>query len=247
MKSRKINSRLIVNSIGVFLILLGIVLFILTILLKDPTFTEKYEETLLWLSEFEEDVASIPNKGLVIIAILLLYVAKSVLPVPTPVVCVIAGMVFQTPFAVIINSCGFILTLTIKYVWGKHLGSGVIYKILHRYENVRPILEGDTIAKDGLLAVFRFIPIVPINTVSQIYGAMDYDYYKFIFLSVVGFLPRIVSYSLAGSHVYNPFSFAFSLPLIILFIITGFAMLGINGVIAFILRNKKLSHKDVQQ
>ena len=60
---------------------------------------------------------------------------------------------------------------------------------------------------------------------------MEYDYYKYIFLSVLGFLPRIISYSMVGRHVYNPFSLAFMLPLVIIFMISGFAIIGVNGFI----------------
>ncbi|MBR0541055.1 MAG: VTT domain-containing protein [Clostridia bacterium] len=231
MQRRTMNRRRLMNFTGVLLIIVALALLALTMLMQVQQFAVRYDSFLQMLADFEDSVAAIPDKGVVILAILLLYLAKSVIPIPTSAVCVIAGMVFQTPLAVIINVVGYIGLITIKYFWGKRLGSGFIYKALCKYENIERILTSDAAAKDGLLAAFRVIPVCPINTISQIYGAMEYDYYKYIFLSVLGFLPRIISYSMVGRHVYNPFSLAFMLPLVIIFMISGFAIIGVNGFI----------------
>ena len=212
MQRRTMNRKRLMNFTGVLLIIVALALLALTMLMQVQQFAVRYDSFLQMLADFEDSVAAIPDKGVVILAILLLYLAKSVIPIPTSAVCVIAGMVFQTPLAVIINVVGYIGLITIKYFWGKRLGSGFIYKALCKYENIERILTSDAAAKDGLLAAFRVIPVCPINTISQIYGAMEYDYYKYIFLSVLGFLPRIISYSMVGRHVYNPFSLAFMLP-----------------------------------
>ena len=231
MQRRTMNRKRLLNFTGVLLIIVALALLALTMLMQVQQFAVRYDSFLQMLADFEDSVAAIPDKGVVILAILLLYLAKSVIPIPTSAVCVIAGMVFQTPLAVIINVVGYIGLITIKYFWGKRLGSGFIYKALCKYENIERILTSDAAAKDGLLAAFRVIPVCPINTVSQIYGAMEYDYYKYIFLSILGFLPRIISYSMVGRHVYNPFSLAFMLPLVIIFMISGFAIIGVNGFI----------------
>ncbi len=231
MQRRTMNRKRLLNFMGVLLIIIALALLALTMLMQVQQFAVRYDSFLQMLADFEDSVAAIPDKGVVILAILLLYLAKSVIPIPTSAVCVIAGMVFQTPLAVIINVVGYIGLITIKYFWGKRLGSGFIYKALCKYENIERILTSDAAAKDGLLAAFRVIPVCPINTISQIYGAMEYDYYKYIFLSVLGFLPRIISYSMVGRHVYNPFSLAFMLPLVIIFMISGFAIIGVNGFI----------------
>ncbi len=208
--------------------------------MKIQQFAVRYEAFLTMLDDFEDAVASIPNKGLVILAIILIYLAKSVIPIPTSAVCVIAGMVFPTPFAVIINIAGYVVLITIKYIWGKHLGRGYVYKILRRYENIQQMMDSDAKFKDGLLFGLRVVPNIPINTVSQVYGAMNFNYYKFIALSVLGFLPRIISYSMVGRHVYNPFSLGFMLPIVIMFVISGVAIIGVNGFIE--IHNKRIKN-----
>lgn len=227
------NRKLLMNFLGVLLIILGFALLALTLLMQIQQFSVRYEEFLEMLSGFEKAVVSIPNKGLIIAAILLIYMAKSLIPIPTSAVCVIAGMVFPTPVAVIINILGFGGLTTVKYAWGKHLGSGIIYKLLCRYDNIQRILESNTSAKDVLLVGFRVVPVVPINTISQIYGAMDFNFVRYIILSLIGFMPRIISYAMVGRHVYNPFSLAFMLPLVIMFELSGVAIIAVNAFIEF--------------
>lgn len=238
MKRKTVNRKKLLNFLGVFLIILALALLALTMLMQVQRFAVRYEEFLQMLSDFEDSIAAIPNKGLVIIVILLIYIAKAFLPIPISAMCVIAGMVFETAYAVVINIAGFILLVTIKYLWGRHLGGGMVHKFLYSYDNVKNIIEYDSKAKDGLLVGFRLVPVMPINTVSQFYGAMNYGYYKYVALSILGFLPRIISYSMVGRHVYNPFSLAFMLPLVIIFAISGFAMIGINAFIDFYNNNK---------
>lgn len=233
MQTRTMNRKLLLNFLGVVMIILGFALLALTLLMQIQQFSVRYEEFLKILSDFEDAVIAIPNKGLMIIAILLIYMAKGLIPIPTSAVCVIAGMVFPTPIAVIINIAGFIGLTSVKYAWGKHLGSGIIYKLLCRYENIQRVLESDTSAKDVLLVGFRLVPVVPINTISQIYGAMDFSFLKYTLLSAVGFLPRIISYAMVGHHVYNPFSLAFMLPLVIICELSGVAIIAVNAFIEF--------------
>ena len=160
------------------------------------------------------------------------------IPLPITAVCVIAGMVFPTPIAVAVNFAGMTLLMTIKFYWGKHLGGGTIHKILTRYDNVRRMMESGKRSTDWILVLFRLVPYFPINSISQLYGALEYDYWKFILLSLLGFTPKIISYSMIGRHVYNPFSLAFMLPIVIIFTISGVSILAVNKFIDIVANNK---------
>jgi uncharacterized membrane protein YdjX (TVP38/TMEM64 family) len=236
---KRINRRALLNFLGVTLIIIAVALLALTGLMQVQQFAERYDEVLKILSDFEDAVAAIQIKGLVVIAILLIYLSKSVIPIPISAVCVIAGMVFPTYVAALINIAGFIILLTVKYFWGKHLGGGFVHKILSRYETFDAIFLSEFSEKGGLLVTLRLVPNIPINTVSQVYGAMNYDFYKYIFFSLLGFMPKIISYSMVGRHVYNPFSLAFMLPLVIVFTISGLATLGINAFIDLYINSAK--------
>lgn len=231
------------------LLILAVVLFCLALLFQDPTFVAHYDDIMNRLAEFEYAVATLPYRGLVIVAILLIYLSKSVFPLPISAICVIAGMAFPTPYAVLINIVGFSLLCIIKYFWGKHIGGGLIHKLLLKNEDIERILEkADNKAKGGLLVGFRLVPSFPINTISQVYGAMGYDLKTYLLLSVAGFFPKLVSYSFIGRNVYDPFSMAFIMPFVILFTISGLSLFGVNQMVEIYINNfKNKESKEKQQ
>ena len=235
MTDRELTRRKLLNILACVLLILAVALLVLTFLMQINDVSSAYDEVLERLAEFEAAVASIPSKFLVIF---LIYIGKVLIPLPITAVCVIAGMVFPTPIAVAVNFAGMTLLMTIKFYWGKHLGGGTIHKILTRYDNVRRMMESGKRSTDWILVLFRLVPYFPINSISQLYGALEYDYWKFILLSLLGFTPKIISYSMIGRHVYNPFSLAFMLPIVIIFTISGVSILAVNKFIDIVVNNK---------
>lgn len=244
----KVNRKKLLNILGGILLILAVVLFCVALLFQEPTFVEHYDEIMNRLAEFEYAVATLPYRGLVIVAILLIYLSKSVFPMPISAICVIAGMAFPMPYAVLINIVGFSLLCVIKYFWGKHIGGGLVHKLLLKNEDIERILEkADDKAKGGLLVGFRMVPSFPINTISQVYGAMGYDLKTYLLLSVAGFLPKLISYSFIGRNVYNPFSMAFILPFVILFTISGLSLFGVNQMIDIYNNNFKNNNNHIKK
>jgi uncharacterized membrane protein YdjX (TVP38/TMEM64 family) len=72
------------------------------------------------------------------------------------------------------------------------------------------------------------VPSFPVNPVSQIYGAMGFDYADFVLISLLGFLPKIISYTIVGQNALRPLSAPFLIPLIIIFTLSGVSTIGIN-------------------
>ena len=121
-RKRLTRSRLL-DFLGVTLLVLAVALFCAALLFQDPEFLARYDDLMQRLAEFEYAVATLPYRGLVVVVILLLFLAKAVIPLPISAVCVIAGMAFRTPIAILINAAGYLLLTAIKYFWGKHLGA----------------------------------------------------------------------------------------------------------------------------
>ncbi len=239
-RKRLTRSRLL-DFLGVTLLILAVVLFCAALLFQDPDFLARYDDLMRRLAEFEYAVATLPYRGLVVVVILLLFLAKAVIPLPISAVCVIAGMVFRTPIAILINAAGYMLLASIKYAWGKHVGGGLLHKMLIRYENVERILNNaDTRTKSVLLLGLRLVPCSPMNTISQVYGALRFDRRRYLVLSLLGFLPKLLSYSFVGRHVYDPFSMAFILPIVLLLMVSGVSLLVVNRILAFYNSRMKL-------
>lgn len=244
---KKVNRRVLLNVLGTILVILSVALFIVAMLFRDPVFVSHYEDLMRRLAEFEYAVASLPYKWQFLLAIFSIFLLKAIVPIPIPIsaLCLISGMALPMPMAILVNIMGFWILITVKYIWGKHLGGGWIHKFLMRYEDVNKILNADRKANALLLVVFRLVPSFPVSTISKLYGAMKYDYVRFVLLSLVGYIPKLISYSVIGRNVYNPFSMAFMLPIVLVLLLSGISLFAINGLIQFY--NKKLKNKEKAQ
>lgn len=239
LRKKKWTRKRVMNLIGVILIIIGAVLLLLAILFGIDGFTEKVRAIQMKLNEFENYVASLPNKWLVIVAVLVLFCLKAFLPIPIPTICLISGIVFPSQVSFIINVVGISILLTIKFFWGKRFGPGAVSKLYKKNEAVTNVLE----SKEGrgnpwLLFGLRLVPYAPLNMVSQIYGSMNCEYDLFMIISLLGFLPKLLTYTLIGQNVFNPFSLAFILPIVILFFISGVSLIGFNLLLDAIQKQK---------
>lgn len=236
---RKISRKKIINIIGIALIITALVLLVLAILFRIDGFTERVREIQAKLSEFEILVASLPDKWLVLVAIFLLFAVKTFVPIPLPTICLIAGIVYPSQWSFIINLVGVSILLTTKYFMGKRFGGGAVEKLYNKNDTVKSILE----TKQGngnpwLLFGLRITPYFPINMVSQVYGSMNCEYDKYLMVSLLGFLPKILSYTIIGQNVFDPFSLSFILPIIILLMISGISLISFNMILEYIQKPK---------
>ena len=108
---------------------------------------------------------------------------------------------------------------------------------------MREILEAKGALSPVLLFVFRLVPSFPINTISQLYGSMEYTYWKYILISLAGFAPKLLSYSFIGRNVYDPLSWSFILPIVVLLVLSGLSILLLNWSLELIEQRRKRGGK----
>lgn len=233
----KKNGRFHLNSItvgGMVLIGVAVFLFCLSGFFKLPHVKLWYEQYDHIMIELEQRIVHMPNKLWVFIIIMALFALKALLPFPIyPIsfLCVVTSVVFSTPLSLAINTLGLVLLFTVKYFWGKRLGSGFAGRILPRYKKAWGIVEHNGNGNPWLLVGLRVIPVFPINAVSGLYGSLGFDYRKFILLSVLGFVPKLTFYTIIGRNVFDPFSSAFILPIAILILFSGVSMICVNMIV----------------
>lgn len=207
------------------------VLIIWSFVSKINFLEETYKEYIFWLSELEYKIGSIRNKWLLALVVMLLYFIKSAFPFyPVSIICVASAMVFDLPECLCLNIAGAALLLSVRYATGINDGGGKTHRFIKKHRFIRNLLESEGTGNSWLLFLFRLLPVFPVNTVSRLYGAMRFPFFKYIFISVSGFLPKTVSYIVIGRNVFNPFSLRFSLPLIVLTALTGTALLMMRAV-----------------
>ena len=203
------------------------------------------EEIQRWYAGYEEmlyklDMAilSIGTESYIIFIIIALYAIKCFVPVVSvSAICVLTGMVFPTVPALIVNAVGVFFMMTVKYKIGRNYTGGRAMGILAKNEVFRKLFRYRGKGKAWLLFVFRLIPTFPINTISQIYGSMKFDYKKFAIISMLGYAPKLLSYTFIGVYAFDPLSVKFFIPIIVLLVISGVTVLSINKIINYLEKN----------
>ena len=239
MDKKLYRQKAMVEFVGCILLVLGVACFFLLILSSTEKFQIWYTKILHELVLIEYRVTSIDKKWIFAIVVLLLFALRSVVPLFTlSTLCVITSVVLPHHAALIINFVGISILLTIKYEVGKRISGGNAWRIVKINDDIRKLFEQKGTGNPWILLVSRIVPAFPFNAVSQIYGTMNFEYKRFLVISLLGFAPRLVSYTLIGSNAFDPFSASFLLPLIIVLLLSGISLLGLGGIIRFIVRIK---------
>lgn len=219
----------LINWIGALLLVVAGVLIGLLFFMNSPELQEGYEIYMEQIAQVEDYVLNLQRIELILLAVVLLYALKGIIPFfPISMMCFITGAVLPMYMSFAVNIAGLVILMSIKYWWGRRLGGGQVQRLLKLQPDIRAFLEHDRKSKPWLLFVFRLVPTFPINPVSQIYGAMGFDYIDYVLISLLGFLPRLVGYIIIGHNSFNPLSIPFLIPLIITFTLSGISLIGIN-------------------
>ncbi len=212
--------------------IIALALIVLLRVLQIDRVSEWYSKYTGTLMSFEQHIENMDNRWLAVLVIELNFLVKAIVPwIPISCICVVSGVIFKWYIALFINVSGLIMLFTIRYYWGKHLGGGNAQKLLSKYEKAYAFVDNEKIGGPLVLFGFRLMPCLPINSISQIYGSMGYDYWKYILISLVGFAYKLFSYTIIGRNVYDPLSAKFIVPLIPLFLISSVVLLILNGAI----------------
>lgn len=228
------NSR-VLKMLSIICFALAIGLVVIMTLLSDPRILKKLTEINEFFYEIEMFIAKF-DKFMAVAIILFFFIIKSVFPIiPFSVLFIGTGLVFSAPVAVCINAAGFGLLAGIKFLWGRRFGGGGAHKIVSRFDAVSDFMDFEGKGNKWMLVLLRFVPFVPVSAVSRAYGATDMRFTPFVIYSVIGFLPRLISWSVIGVNMTQPFTASFITPVIILLMISGVSLL----VLDFLFRFKK--------
>lgn len=192
---------------------------------------EKYFQYIHWLEDFERQIAAIGDRWLMVLVVWLLYFIKTGLPLyPVSIICVASALVFNTPKALIVNVVGLAMMFTVKYIMGTNMVESSLW-LIHKSTVVTRIFECGDKGNPWVLVIFRLLPCMPDNAVSQVYGAMNFPYPKYMLISVVAYLPKLISYIMIGRSVWNPFSLTLSIPLLVLTVVSGGTLLAMSKLL----------------
>lgn len=226
--------------IALVLIALSIILLIWTIIAQNEAIKMQYAELQAKLTEWELLIASLENRWLLILVLLLLYALKAFIAIiPLSALFVISGMVFEVQYATAINIVGVAILLSIKFMLGNKFGGGSASKVISRFRLSREFMDLEGEGNSWMLFIARLVPFVSVNMVSKIYGASEMKYDKFLLLSLLGLSPRILSFSVLGNNVFDPFSVGFLVPIIVMLFLSGVSLLILDFALGLFGRRKR--------
>mgnify|MGYP002464220401 FL=1 len=235
----------IMNAAGIALLISAAAVSVVVYLLR-------YDQLWLWykvyqekLLEAEQFIQSLGISWKFVLTMLIVFLVRTFIPfLAVSAICVLTGAVLPSYWALIVNSLGIIIMMSIKYFEGMKFGSGNAWKIISKNERARKIIESSGKVNKALLFALRLIPGFPLGSVSRIYGSLRFPYWRFILLSAAGFAPKLLSYTFMGTNVFDPLSSAFLVPLMIVLTISGASLLCVNLIWLLVEKSVSSSKKN---
>lgn len=223
---------------------IALCLTILTRIFQEPEFIEWYNTYTDLLLSFELWIQTYGATFFAVCIILLNFAIKAVIVwFPIPCMCVASAVLFKWYWAILINVLGLIILFSIRYFFGKYKGGGNAEKILEKYDVAHTFIDESKLGSTIVLFMFRLIPFMPINAVSQLYGTTEIKYKQYLTVSIFGFAYKLISYTIIGRNVFDPLSISFVLPFILLRLFSGVVLMGLNGVVSITKLGKNIFKK----
>ncbi|MGN1315610.1 MAG: TVP38/TMEM64 family protein [Acutalibacteraceae bacterium] len=215
----------ILRRMGVGCFICSILVIFAMYLTSLPQIRVQLSEINAWFTRIELFIAQYDKLDAVAV-ILFFFLVKTFLGfIPFSVLFIGTGLVFSPTIAVLINVIGYSMLILIKFLWGRRFGGGGVHKLLLKSDSLTAFMDFHGKGNKWMLVVLRFVPAAPVGTVSRAYGATDMKIIPFLILSNIGFLPRLIMWSIIGCNVFDPFTPSFLTPLAVLLAISGISLL----------------------
>ena len=233
---------------GVACFIAAAAFIVIGILLKFDSVYDRYAQYLVALEELERKVAALQTRWLIIIVIFLLYLLRSLSAIyPFTILFIISAMVFSPIDSFVINTLGMALTFAVRYYTGMEMGEGYWNKVLKRHPTINSLFEAKGRGNPVVLFALRIVPFCPLNTISQLYGTIEFPFWRYMLLSTVAIMPRLITYSFIGKSVYDPLSSNFIIPLIVLLVFTGGTLFFVRTMLAVTFRVTRKGKKQAEE
>lgn len=151
-----------------------------------------------------------------IVSLMFLFAIKSLtIVIPLPSLYVASGILFSPLKAVLVSYLGLAITLTIPFILGRWSGVEEMEYIKKKYPKIEKVIEMQE--RNEFLASFviRLIGWFPCDVLSFYFGACKTNYLKYITSALLGCSIGVITNTLLGDVILNPFSWQFIVLLLI--------------------------------
>ena len=152
------------------------------------------------------------NVVLAVIMLLLFFGLKSLtIVLPLSILYLASGILFSPVAAVFISTVGLSVSITIPYCLGKCSGKQITEEIFQKYPKAKKLSEYQKQNTFFTCFITRIVGFLPGDIVSLYFGACDVNYLIYLVAGISGSLLSIVTTTLLGEKLNNPFSIEFVL------------------------------------
>ncbi len=125
---------------------------------------------------------------------------------PIAVLNVLGGFLFEPNHALIINSIGVLVELTIPYWIGRTSGTNFVDKLCQKHSKLAEII-GESSDNNFFMSFFlRVISCLPGDVVGMYFGASKVAFWTYLLGSFLGTLPGTIAKTLIGMSITDPTS-----------------------------------------
>lgn len=149
-----------------------------------------------------------PENKILAAGILLAFFALKSLTIvfPLSILYLACGVLFQPPTAVLISTLGLAIAITIPYVIGRYSGKQTVQEICRKYPKAAQVAKYQETNTFFACFITRIVGFLPGDVVSLYFGACAASYPVYLTAGVSGSLLSIVTTTLLGEQINNPFS-----------------------------------------
>lgn len=167
------------------------------------------------------------NTVLAAIVLVLFFALKSLTVVlPLSVLYLSSGILFSQVTAVMVSMVGLATTITIPYWIGRYSGEEMIQDICAKYPKAQQVAGYQNENTFFACFITRIVGFLPGDIVSLYFGACGVKFSTYLTAGVCGSLLSIITTTLLGSKLSNPFSVEFILVLFLrIFVSVGSVVL----------------------
>ena len=153
------------------------------------------------------------NTILAVGVLLLLFALKSLTIVfPLSILYLASGILFHSIVAVLVSTAG--LAITIPYWIGKYSGKQAVQEICQKYPKAGIVAKYQETNPFFACFITRIVGFLPGDIVSLYFGACDTEYGIYLIAGIAGSLLSIITTTLLGEKISDPFSVEFMIVLL---------------------------------
>ena len=147
--------------------------------------------------------------------LLLLFALKSLTIVfPLSLLYLASGILFTPIIAVLLSTAGLAVTITIPYWIGRYSGKQAVQEICRKYPKAGTLAKYQETNAFFACFITRIVGFLPGDIVSLYFGACDTKYGRYLVAGITGSLLSIITTTLLGEKISDPFSLEFMIVLL---------------------------------